>query len=107
MDALNYSEAAATIFCYPPTLGAALYNFIFLIFKRHPSKDTSLVDYSIVSIIIPNVLYGSMVGASITRLIPPIVADTLITALLVFFCFKFVNKIKKLRSDEKEQKATL
>ena len=60
-----------------------------------------MVDYNIVSIIIPNVLYGSMVGASINRFLPPIVADLFIVALLSFFCYKFVFKIKKLISDAK------
>ena len=63
MDALNYSEAAATTLSYPLILGTALYNFINLIMRRHPSRNTSLVDYNIVSILIPNVLYGSTVGS--------------------------------------------
>jgi uncharacterized membrane protein YfcA len=74
MDALNYTELEATQLAYPLILGTALYNFIRLVFKRHPSKDTSLVDYNIVAIIIPNVLFGSTIGSMFNRFIPPIVA---------------------------------
>ena len=62
MIALNYSEADATILSYPLVAGTALYNFFLLMFRRHPTKNTSLVDYNIVMILIPSVLYGSTIG---------------------------------------------
>lgn len=36
MVALDYVQSVATTYCYPLTMGTALYNLIFLIFKRHP-----------------------------------------------------------------------
>lgn len=101
MDALDYSESAATTLAYPLVLGTALYNFINLIMRRHPSKNTSLVDYNIVMIIIPNVLYGSTIGSLINNFIPPIVADCLIIVLLSLFSVKFFLKVKALIKQEK------
>ena len=88
--------------CYPLVLGTALYNFIRLVFSRHPEKDTSLVDYNIVSIIIPNVLYGSTIGSLIKDFIPPIVADVLIILLLVAFSIKFFFKLRGLMNADKQ-----
>lgn len=77
-------------------LGTALYNFITLIPRRHPSKNTSLVDYNIVSIIIPNVLFGSTVGSLLNNFIPPVIADVLIILLLGAFCAKFFFKLRSI-----------
>jgi len=82
-------------------LGTALYNFINLIMRRHPEKNTSLVDYNIVMIIIPNVLYGSTIGSLINNFIPPIVADCLIIVLLTLFSIKFFLKVKALIHQER------
>ena len=103
MDALNYSESAGTTFCYPLVLGTALYNFLTLIPRRHPSKNTSLVDYNIVAIIIPNVLFGSTVGSLLNNFIPPVIADVLIILLLGAFSAKFFFKLHALMKEEKQR----
>lgn len=102
MDILNYSQERATILCYPLVLGTALYNVIRLIFKRHPYKSTSIVDYNLVMIIIPNVLYGSTIGSLVNNLMPNILADSLIICLLVAFSIKFFFKLKTLIQTAKE-----
>ena len=96
MDALNYSEEESTILCYPLIVGPALYNFLSLIPKRHPTKDTSIVDYNMVAIILPSSLFGSIFGAIVNKLIPPIVADVIIIILLAFFSIRFFMKLKDL-----------
>jgi uncharacterized membrane protein YfcA len=94
MVALNYSEEHATILSYPLVLGTALYNIIRLVMQRHPYKKTSLVDYNIVIVIIPCVLYGSTIGSLVNDLIPPIVADALILVLLTVFSIKFFLRLR-------------
>ena len=69
--------------------------------RRHPSKNTSLVDYNIVAIIIPNVLYGSTIGSIVNELLPPIIADACILVLLIFFSYKFFLKLKEVIKNEK------
>ena len=80
-------------------LGTAIYNVVRLVKMKHPSKDTSLVDYNIVMVVIPNVLYGSTLGSLINNFMPPIVADCLIFGLLVAFSVKFWLKLKQLKKD--------
>lgn len=97
MDMLDYSESSATVLCYPLIVGTALYNFINLILKRHPYKDTSIVDYNIIIIIIPNILYGSTIGALVNKFIPPIIADCLIIVILGCFSVKFFVRYYNFR----------
>ena len=93
MIGLNYSEADATIVTYALIVGTALYNFVSLIFRRHPSNNTSLVDYNITMIVIPNVLFGSSIGTILNDILPPIANNIMITLLLGFFSFKFFKKM--------------
>jgi uncharacterized membrane protein YfcA len=97
MDLLDYTESGATVLTYPLTVGTALFNFITLIFRRHPSKPTSIVDYNIVMIIIPSVLYGSTMGALVNKFIPPIIADMLIIFILGAFSVKFFLRYYSFR----------
>jgi uncharacterized membrane protein YfcA len=97
MDILNYSEAEATTLCYPLVLGTALFNLARLVRSRHPSKQIPIVDYNLVTIIIPNVLYGSTIGSLLNNLMPPILADVLIVAILVAFTLKFFMKLLRLK----------
>jgi uncharacterized membrane protein YfcA len=103
MDALNYSESAATRLTYPLILGTALFNFFRLIFKRHPSKPTSLVDYNIVAMLIPNVLFGSTIGTLLNSFIPPIVAQSLTVVLLIYFSYKFGTKLRALMQEREDE----
>lgn len=97
MDLLNYQENEATTIAYPLITGTALYNFIDLIFKRHPTKNTTLVDYNIVLIIIPNILFGSTIGSLVNNFIPPIVADSIILPLMIAFSVKFFIRYWNMR----------
>lgn len=101
MDLLDYTESAATVLTYPLTVGTALFNFINLIFRRHPSKPTSVVDYNIVMIIIPSVLYGSTIGALTNKFVPPIIADSLIILILASFSVKFFLRFYNFRKQGK------
>lgn len=102
MDALNYSESDATIYCYPLIVGQALYNFLSLIPKRHPTRDTSIVDFNIVAIILPSSLFGSIFGSIVNKLLPQIIASVIIIVLLTFYSVRFFLKLRDLiKADRK------
>lgn len=103
MIALNYSQKQATILCYTMTAGAALYNFFQLMLRRHPTKNTSLIDYNILLIIIPSVLYGSTIGTLLNDVLPPIVANVLITILMTIFSIKFFMKFCALQEEQRKK----
>lgn len=102
MDLLNYQENEATTYAYPLITGTALFNFFDLIFKRHPTKNTSLIDYNIVLIIIPNILFGSTIGSLVNKFIPPIVADSIIIPMMIGFSIKFFLRYKNLKKQQRE-----
>lgn len=97
MDLLNYSAPAATVLTYPLIAGTALFNFFNLIPKRHPTKNTSLVDYNIVMVLIPNILYGSTIGALVNFFIPQIASDAIVMPLLAAFSIKFFFRFREFR----------
>jgi F0F1-type ATP synthase assembly protein I len=103
MIALNYIEKDATILAYPLVAGTALYNFFLLMFRRHPTKNTSIVDYNIVMILIPSVLFGSTIGTIINDILPPVVSNILITILLGGFSIKFFMKLRSLIKEDEEK----
>ena len=57
-------------------------------------------------IIIPSVLFGSTVGTILNDILPPVVANILITILLAMFSIKFFCKLRSLilEDEEKEKK---
>ena len=94
MDLLNYQANQATILTYPLITGTALFNAISLIFKRHPDKNTSLIDYNIIMVLLPNNLFGSAIGGLVNKFIPPIVSDSLCLALMIAFSIKVFIRYK-------------
>lgn len=97
MDLLNYQANDATVIAYPLITGTALYNFFNLIPKRHPSKNTSLIDYNIVIVLIPNILFGSTIGALINKFMPPIVSDALILPIMMGYSLKFFLRYREFK----------
>ena len=77
--------------------GTALFNFFDLIFKRHPTKNTTLIDYNVVLLLIPNIILGSTIGALVNNFIPPIVADSILIVLMILFSIKFFFRYKNLK----------
>jgi uncharacterized membrane protein YfcA len=63
MNLLRYNASQSTALIQPMVAGAALPNVLTVIFKRHPKRNTSLIDYDIILVIIPCSLLGSTLGS--------------------------------------------
>lgn len=70
MNLLRYNASESTALIQPMVAGAALPNVLNVIFKRHPRRNTSLIDYDIVLVIIPCSLLGSTLGSFLEKLVP-------------------------------------
>ena len=103
MDLLNYQANEATVLAYPLILGTALFNFFILIFKRHPTQITSLIDYNIPMVLIPNNLFGSMLGSLANKFLPPVVSDCLILPIMIAFSIKFFMRYRGFKKQEAEE----
>ena len=102
MDLLNYQANEATIIAYPLITGTALFNFFNLIPRRHPNKNTSLIDYNIILVLIPNILFGSTIGGLVNKFIPPVVSDAIILPIMIAYSFKFFFRYKEFKKEEQE-----
>lgn len=99
MNLLRYDVDVASVFIQPMVSGTALPNFFNIILKRHPRKNSSLVDYNIVYILIPCCLLGSTLGAFIENFIPQIVQDILVVLFFAYFAFNFWKKLKSMKEE--------
>lgn len=107
MDLLNYPVDEATTLSYPIVTGAAMSNFVQLIPKRHPTKDTSLVDYNIVLILIPCVSFGTTLGVIVVKFIPLLYQDIILIVVFLLFTAFFAMKLKNFDRDNEEQSKEL
>lgn len=109
MMLLQYELDEATGLAQALVVGTALPNFLSVILKKHPNGETSLVNYKLLSIIIPCVLLGSTTGALTQTLIPKIAQLVLNVLVFSFFVFTFAKKLRKTHhsSQAAEMQATL
>lgn len=103
MDLLNYPVNIATTLSYPIVTGASLGNFIQLIPKRNPYTDTSLVDYNLVLILIPCVIFGSTLGVIIVQFIPLLYQDIILLVVFILFTIFFIKQYLSIRPPEPEE----
>ena len=102
MNLLRYEVAESTALIQPLLAGTAFTNFFMIIFKRHPKIETSLVNYSIMYVLIPSCLLGSTIGSLVQNFIPQIAQDLLIVVVFSFFAFNFFKKAKQYAKELKE-----
>ena len=77
--------------------GASLANLITLLNKRHPTLETSLVDYHIVLLLIPGLLLGTNLGVLLRTMLMDIIQDGLGLAVLLFFGIVYMKKFSRLK----------
>jgi uncharacterized membrane protein YfcA len=70
----------------------ALTSFIMSLNAKHPSRNTIAIDYNIVLILIPLVLFGTMIGVTLNKVTPPILILIGLTAILIINSYKTITK---------------
>jgi len=98
MNLLRYNTSDSTTLIQPMVAGAALFNIIHVIWKKHPFRKTTVIDYDIILIIIPSSLLGSTQGAIFENFIPEIIKDFLTIGFFAFFSYQFYQKAKEFKS---------
>lgn len=92
MNLLRFDSSRATALIQPTVAGAALSNVISSIFKKHPLRKTSLIDFDIILIIIPCSLLGSTLGSFLEKLIPELIKDIITFLFFMSFAYGFYKK---------------
>lgn len=95
MDLLNYQGTTATFYTYPMILGGGMANFFLLVPQRHPSLPRPLIDFHLVNVLLPCVIFGSTVGVLCNLLIPELVLDILVMLVFGFIAYMFIVKYKE------------
>ena len=81
----------------------ALTSFIISFGQLHPGRKAISVDYNIPYLIVPMLLFGTMVGISLNKVMPPWIILISLTLLLFLNTYKTLTKAKSLRKKEIEE----
>ena len=89
------------------TAGAAI-GLAIRVLLRHPTKKRPLLEYHISMIIIPPILFGSIFGVMVNKIIPSVAILSMLTAVLIFITLMTLKngiKIYKAETRAKKEKA--
>lgn len=94
MNLLRYNTSQSTPLVQPMVAGSALINVLCVLKKKHPLRNTSVIDYDIILILIPCSLLASTQGAMIQKFVPEIVQDFATILFFALFSWQFFRKAK-------------
>ena len=77
--------------------------FIYSWHQRHPDKDSTMIDYGIVIVMMPLVLVGSFVGVLLNIMLPPVLLSTILTIILMLLTVQSYFKGKQIYNRETAQ----
>ena len=80
--------------------GGAIANTLLNICKRHPLVDRPLIDWTIIMVMEPLTILGSLFGANLNKLLPETVIVVLLVVLLSLTAWKTLAKAMKLHEKE-------
>ena len=80
----------------------ALTAFVLGFKVKHPHRNSITIDYNIPMLLSPMLLFGTMVGVTLNKVLPPIVVIISLTCLLVFNTFKTFQKGLQYLNQEKK-----
>ena len=80
----------------------AISSFIMNLRHKHPFREGVVIDYNIPFIIVPMLLFGTMIGVTLNKVFPPWIILVSLTLVLVINTYKTLKKANKLSLEEKE-----
>jgi len=60
--------------------------------NKNPYREGTAIDYNIAVVIIPLVLFGTMIGVTLNKIFPPWIILTCLTAILIINTYKTIKK---------------
>lgn len=80
----------------------ALTSFLLGFKQKHPSRNAITIDYNIPYLIVPMLLFGTMVGVSLNKMMPPWIILTTLSIVLIYNSYKTLKKARALQIKENE-----
>jgi len=81
-------------------LVGSLTRFMTTMQKRHPDKDSTVIDYGISNVMLPTVLIGSLIGVFMNLILPDLVLQMSLTVLLIFLTVQSGGKAMQIYHKE-------
>lgn len=70
----------------------ALTSFIMGLKNKHPHRDVTATDFNIAMVLIPLILFGTMIGVTLNKITPPVIILFALTFVLVINTYKTTVK---------------
>lgn len=100
MNLLRYQGIQATMVSQAMIVGTALPNYFSILVRKHPTLQTSLVNFNLVYILVPCCLLGSTLGSLVAEFVPNFVQEVLTFLVFSYFAWSFYQKYRKIKSKE-------
>ena len=71
--------------------------------QKHPSRNSVTIDYNVPLLIVPLLLFGTMVGVTLNKIFPPWVILISLTFVLIINTYKTLKKGRDLYKKEKKE----
>ena len=81
-------------------LTGSLCRYMITINERHPDKDATCIEYGLANVMLPTVLIGSITGVIFNLMLPSLVLQILLTALLLFLAVQSGFKARSIYKKE-------
>lgn len=82
----------------------ALTSFILGFRQPHPSRRSISIDYNIPMLLVPFVLFGTMVGVTLNKVTPPWIILVSLTLVLIINTYKTLKKGRSLYKQENKER---
>lgn len=89
---LNFNPKEAVPISKLMIFTGALTAFLLGLKNKNPFREASAIDYNITVLVIPLVLFGTMIGVTFNKIFPPWMILSLLTIILSFSTYKTLKK---------------
>jgi uncharacterized membrane protein YfcA len=85
----------------------SLSSFILNTKLRHPDRKSKALDYNLIIVIVPNLLFGTILGVTLNRILPNVVIIFCLTIVLFYNTYKTMKMGIKQYNEENEKQINL
>jgi uncharacterized membrane protein YfcA len=78
----------------------AISSFFLNLKQKHPNRKGALIDYNISLIIVPMLLYGTMIGVTLNKILPSWIILIYLSLILIINTYKIFKKANTLSKEE-------
>ncbi len=89
---LNFNTKEAIPISKLMIFTGSLTAFLMGLKNKNPYRDTTMIDYNIAIVLIPLVLFGTMIGVTMNKIFPPWMILICLTIILIINTFKTLRK---------------